>query len=505
MVQDGEEGQRIFLARNQEYVACLNDKLKSFGYSGNSNGNLDETCEREVAPEVEDQKQVSKPPRPPAATVSDNQALEKFITSGIITKDSTGFESASTSLQRTTLAGMPAAEQCFGGLLLTRSFAKALDTLYPMDSYQQNVAYVLHLKPEAVRDEIPQVAVLISQADLNKYRRRIRSSMVYLHLYNAKVTSEVASRGAIYLEPKTPNFTYSYPTAIRIALDLFAGQLFFFSFQQYMEVSSYLGLCYFSDFQDGKDIEVEPDGFIPPLERHKIPAWHCRPNHLWETFETSPVPFLKKFLGVVRGHGTSFANTQMGKMLNGEQLGEHEFGSHIKRPCEQDLAEAKSRAAKKPRLETKAQRDERLQTDAHQKGEQQEDTKSEGQDATTAPPPAKKQRTELTPAGRAAILRETAAQANPAPVIDFAQKMHETASRARKAPPTKTPRKGPKPSTAPTTPAAAMPAAAMAGPHWKQQLQPPTKLTKLRKDKEAWLKKSAELKKQDERKRKRGE
>lgn len=310
---------------------------------------------------MEDEKQVSKPPRPTAADSTNNQALENFIKLGYINQ--TGIELAFESLHRTTLGPMVKKLNFPRNLHVTRDFARAIDTDDPADSYQQHVAYVLHTKPSLVTPEGPPAAVvIISQADVERYWKDIgRSTMVLMHCYNAKVTPEAARR-TDYIFPCNVTISHTYPTDVRIALDLFAGQLYFGSYDEYVQVSSFLRLVYFDD--DGSSIEVDPDGFVPPHERHKIPAWHCRADQHWGTFDASPVPFLKHFLSAVRNHGAGIEHTHMGKMLDGERLGKKEFGDGYRPRGPGDVVEeAAEGAAQAPRLESKAQRDERMQTE----------------------------------------------------------------------------------------------------------------------------------------------
>ncbi|KAM3521004.1 hypothetical protein NHJ13051_006526 [Beauveria bassiana] len=331
-------------------------KCLQYGISKSSSGDIDETCEREVAPEVEDEKQISKPPNPVAMESFHNRALDKFIETGQIDDELPGLEWAYPSLRRTTLRGMLKKLKFPRTLRVTRDFAQAVDTDDPTDAYQHHVAYVLHIKPVLARHGDLPVVVIITQSDLENHWSAIeKSKMIDLHLYNAKVTPEAARRvGHIY--PLNIACSYTHPTTTRIALDLFAGQLYFGSYQEYIEVSSFLGLAY---FDETKDIEFDMNGFIPSHERHKIPAWHRHANQYWDTFDVSPVPFLKRFLGVVRSHGAGIEHTHMGRILDGERLGSKEFPDYKARGPED--VEPGVKTDRGARIETKAQRDRRMQ------------------------------------------------------------------------------------------------------------------------------------------------
>lgn len=371
---------------------------------------IDETCEREVAPEVEDEKQVSKPPRPTAAESIANKDLEEFIKKGVIRDDRAGFKWAFESLRRTTLADMLKKLNFPRTLRVTRDFARAVDTHDPTDHYQQHVAYVLHVNPRLVQHDDQQSVVILSQHDVEMYWSDIsKSTHVSLHCYNAKVTPEAARR-TDYIYPLNVRFTYAHPTTTRLALDLFAGQLYFGSYDEYVQVSSFLGLAYFADTGS---LKIDPDGFIPPPERHEIPPWHRRADQYWDTFDVSPVPFLKQFLSVVRNHGAGIEHTHMGMMLDGHQLGKLEFGRGFKQRGPEDVAATVQ--ARTPRLESKEQRDERMQAQGKRRREEEEETE-------TGARSVKKQRAgEVAAAGKAAIARAAGARTplvpmNPVPV-----------------------------------------------------------------------------------------
>ncbi|KAM3526104.1 hypothetical protein MY4038_007008 [Beauveria bassiana] len=350
----------------------LNSRCLQYGISKSLSGDIDETCEREVAPEVEDEKQISKPPNPLAMNSSYNKALEKFIETGKIDDELPNVEWAFHSLHRTTLRGMLKKLKFPRTLRVTKDFAQAVVTFDATDAYQHHVAYVLHIKPVLVRHDGPPAVVIITQFDLENYWSAIeKSKIVDLHLYNAKVTPGAAQRVG-YIYPLNIACSYTHPTTTRIALDLFAGQLYFGSYHEYIEVSSFLGLAY---FDDTKDIEVDPDGFIPSHERHKIPAWHRHANQYWDTFDVSPVPFLKRFLGVVRSHGAGIEHTHMGRILDGERLGSKEFPDYKARGPE-DI-EPGVKTDRGARIETKTQRYRRIQMQGKRSREDEQESKAD--------------------------------------------------------------------------------------------------------------------------------
>ncbi|KAJ6790435.1 hypothetical protein PWT90_03013 [Aphanocladium album] len=405
-----DQPEATFYDRHSSFINKLNERCNKFGCLETTCDNVDETCEREVAPEVEDEKQVSKPPKPEAAKSDGNQELLDFIKTGRVYQRGTRLETPAESLQRTTLAGMSGLKDLFGNLLVTLDFSKSLEDSESADSYQKPVANILHVRQRNMDDGGEPPILILSQYDVDTHWKELqRSKLISLQMYSPKVTLEAArGENMFWIFPKEPGYSYAHSTRTQIALDLFAGQLYFASYEEYVKVSSFLGLAH---FDETAGIEVEADGFIPPLERRKIPAWHRGPDQLWDTFERSPVPLLKHFLTVIRNHGAGIEHTHMGQVLDGERLGEKEFG-RIRRRGPADLeveeAAAAAAAAKKSRLETKGARDERKKkrdAEAIEDGEEPDLRELEPEER-----PAKRAKVASTPAAVAAMEREAASK-----------------------------------------------------------------------------------------------
>jgi hypothetical protein len=102
------------------------------------------------------------------------------------------------------------------------------------------------------------------------------------------------------------------PRELVMQLNLFAGQLYLRSYDEYKRVCKYLGLSY----TENKDEEtaVPPDGFVG---KRKYAA--CE-------FEDSPVAFLTKVYNEIRNDCVGgMEKTHMGRILAGEILTERDF------------------------------------------------------------------------------------------------------------------------------------------------------------------------------------
>lgn len=94
-----------------------------------------------------------------------------------------------------------------------------------------------------------------------------------------------------------------------IQLNLFASHIYFQSYSEYVEVSTYLGLAW-AEPKEGQSIQA--DGFIMP------------PAGIWD-LEKSPVAFLRKYAKNRRG-GTGTRKADLGRAVDGEILEKCDFG-----------------------------------------------------------------------------------------------------------------------------------------------------------------------------------
>jgi hypothetical protein len=115
--------------------------------------------------------------------------------------------------------------------------------------------------------------------------------------------------------PAVPQ-SWSTPTIVR-ELNLFAGQLYIRTYEEYESLCIFLGLC--SQPPDDH-MEVACDGFITPPNKPQsdfVIARAC-------PFITSPVAFLRIVIAL-RRKGQSFTASHFGMILNGELLSREHF------------------------------------------------------------------------------------------------------------------------------------------------------------------------------------
>jgi hypothetical protein len=152
--------------------------------------------------------------------------------------------------------------------------------------------------------------VVISPYEANELLPVIRkSNTVRLHIYAPRVTSFMRSFSDLtfYTIPDSQTEPWSAPAHVRIEINLFAGQLYFDSMEEYWSICSLLAL--WMAHPNAKHSEV--DGFVPPAYR----TGRCSP------FARSRIPILKRLMEL-RRKGMSYHLTHLGHVLNGRPLSE---------------------------------------------------------------------------------------------------------------------------------------------------------------------------------------
>jgi len=155
------------------------------------------------------------------------------------------------------------------------------------------------------------VVVVISPYEANELLPLIRQSKkVRLHIYAPRVASSMSSFSDLtfYSIPEEmPEERWSTPAHVRTELNLFAGQLYFDSKEEYERVCVLLALS----MAHPKSEYSELDGFVPP-------AYRTGGN---SPFARSRIPILKRLLEL-RCKGRGYYFTHMGQILNGSPLSE---------------------------------------------------------------------------------------------------------------------------------------------------------------------------------------
>ncbi|EJT76895.1 hypothetical protein GGTG_06809 [Gaeumannomyces tritici R3-111a-1] len=239
---------------------------------------LHEEQERELSPEIEQERHVEKPkPAEPAPHRIDAAVLH-FIRTGEIPAPpaSQYFPSAWNSLARTSAAAATGlrVHEFPHDVRATRDFASTIQTSSnstlgaksQLDQYQRAVRWIL-TSTSGDPSDVVRTMVLISPFEAQGLLEEIVAHRkMILHLYAPRSTMSLAPLDHLLLHARpTPPPTWTCPLKLKAQLNVFSGQLFISSYNKYKAICETFGLDWAGGLGDG--VFVHADGFIDPSSR----------------------------------------------------------------------------------------------------------------------------------------------------------------------------------------------------------------------------------------------
>ena len=293
------------------YLQHIAERCDRFGDSDIDASNLQEEQERELSPEIEQERQKQKAPPASPATPALHPDVLKFATTGEIQHHSSAWMPAFRALKhiRKTQSFEVSQLEHSEGLLATVDFVRTIDTggdPCPSGIFQRHVRWVL----TGFSHNTARVnhMVVLSPYEADKLYPYMRSSTrTTLHLYKPRSNLAYNSLDSLDLHTvprRSP--PPEIPALLTAQLNLLAGQLFFTSRKHYLDICHFLGLSTTALSQDMSDAGavVEADGFV------RSPG------------KASPVPFIKAVISSVRRNNQDIAKTDMGRVLGGSLIEE---------------------------------------------------------------------------------------------------------------------------------------------------------------------------------------
>jgi hypothetical protein len=276
---------------------------------------LQEEQERELSPENEREQEIELPPALLPCRHKVHRDVRRLITKGVLNQSSDTFRPAFETLCNTTASDHFEPTAWPQELLVTTDFMTTVqaEARQDLDSFLRPVHWIISCKNES-----PVRFVILSPYEVQELLPAIRQySYVTLHIYSPRLskttrTLETLSFCAI---PAAPDL-WSIPPVVA-HLNLFAGQLYIRSYEDYESLCSFLGLC--SNCPDD-NLKVGCDGFIDPASRGLSKSASSKTC----LFTTSPVDFLRKITSL-RRKGQSFTFSHIGRILNGELIAREHF------------------------------------------------------------------------------------------------------------------------------------------------------------------------------------
>ena len=282
-------------------------------------GNLEEEQERELAPEVEQERHVEQPAPASPAGHSIHPDVRNFIKSGQIRQAAINgaFKWAFDVFKRTTASEYLDLDRFPRSLLVTRDFEKTIQETQTqgrcVDKYLRGAQWVI---TNGQRTGRVTTMVIVSPYEANQLIPKIEASKsVVLHLFAPRINQALRPLDHLKLYTIPSGLTQTVPGRMRVELMLFAGQSYFDSYDQYLEVCEFL--CLAHETTSGR-IAVQPDGFIDPES-------HPPERDPSTILEQSPVKFFKALTTRALGSGHGIEKTHLGRLLDGALLSEEDF------------------------------------------------------------------------------------------------------------------------------------------------------------------------------------
>ncbi|KAH9056908.1 hypothetical protein EDB87DRAFT_1157643 [Lactarius vividus] len=303
MYEPASDAQVAGLTPEISAIPSLRERLEHLGVAQLIDVRMAEEQEREVNHELERERQVERPQKVYPAKHIIHDDLRDFIRTGSLPISSrnviplfsqTGINNALDSTEKWSPS--PLATTDFAITTRCSSVVRLSDYLRPVNWV---------LSSGSGRDG---TVIVISPYEANEPLPIIRKSgNVRLHVYAPRVTASMRSFSdlAFYTIPGSLAREWTTPAHLRIELNLFAGQLYFDSREQYEQVCALLALHMVHP--GAKRVEV--DGFVPPAYRtgEKSP------------FSVSVMSIFKELTGL-RRKGMGFGGTDLGRILDARPL-----------------------------------------------------------------------------------------------------------------------------------------------------------------------------------------
>lgn len=277
----------------------ITGRLASIGVQASVLRNMDEEQEREVAHELEVERQIQRPLPFDSETPSLHRDVLSFATGGRIrpSTSSPAFVDLFSVVQPVQLAP----DRVFEGaeIIATADFMRTVKVGNNAD-FLKDVRWLLCSKS---------VVVIISQFEANKLVPKLRQSStgVSLVVYSPRKSQRMKTLDDMSFYNLPSNKTPSpLSLASRTVLNLFAGQLYPSTWDDYLYVCAYLGVA----TEEGQACDA--CGFVRTENRSGRTKDIC-------AFEESPVEFVLS-LFMARHRGQDFSLSPMGRMLKGHRL-----------------------------------------------------------------------------------------------------------------------------------------------------------------------------------------
>ncbi|KAL1893975.1 hypothetical protein Sste5346_006116 [Sporothrix stenoceras] len=281
-------------------LQAIDDRCRAFlrDDTDTAHASLNEEQERELAPEIEEERQKARPPQATALKHSVHPDILYFIKTGDIRQDSEAFMPAFHTLGETSIANLVDLNRLSSQPLATLDFARTVrpDGTNWMDAFQRAPQYILTSSVSSSIDHLILVSPFEANEVFSYIHRKRASPAVRLHLYSARVNMAYRPLDRLELYTVGSQASALLPREVSISLNLLAGQLYFDSYQEYADTATFLGMA------------------------HRISDASAASSS-----SAGSSAFFKALMTQLRRQSASIDKTHVGKLLDGVLLTEEDF------------------------------------------------------------------------------------------------------------------------------------------------------------------------------------
>ncbi|KAI9655268.1 MAG: hypothetical protein M1829_000681 [Trizodia sp. TS-e1964] len=290
------------IERASPHLNAIRERCKDFDSLQFKASTLQEEQERELSPEIEQERQVERPA--PADPLPHNlhPDIRSFVKTGILALESKAIVTAFQTIENTSAAKLFKLGKLPADILATVDYMKTVElrgSQLCSDQYQRPIQWILTGREEGCI--FAKIVLIVSPHEAQELMSIMKDSkLVHLHVYSALINPSFPPLDdlRLYTVPSLPE-NWQLPRHLRLQLNLFTGQLYFTSFRDYAETCEMLGLAYKAD--DSESSSAQGSG------------------------SRSMLQFLKVLLTRVRRDCSSIDRTHWGKIIGGELLTESDF------------------------------------------------------------------------------------------------------------------------------------------------------------------------------------
>ncbi|KAH0423698.1 hypothetical protein CcaCcLH18_11994 [Colletotrichum camelliae] len=204
-----------------------------------------EEQERELSPEIEQEREIQRPPSEEPAEHFLHPDIKRFVSHGVLPKDSKSFTSAFQALSNTTAARHFDAGRLSTSLLASSDFVHTIKSSrrgQTSDLFQRSVQWILTRHSS---NGFVDTAIIVSPFEAQELIPDIkRSKFTSLRLYSPRPNMGFKSLDdlSLYTIPHPGVFSPTPALSLRTELNLFSGQLYLKSMEEYRSIQQFFRL-----------------------------------------------------------------------------------------------------------------------------------------------------------------------------------------------------------------------------------------------------------------------